>query len=76
VRLGERSALELTDAIEAHDWAHHNITHLELLPDATRGAGGQHQLRLDLMDDLLPDIDVRQLGPVLRHMRIGFEHEH
>ena len=41
--------------------------------DAARRARRDHELRLHLLDDLAPDVDVRQLRAILRHVRIRLE---
>ena len=71
--LREGFLLELRGAIEAHDWAHNHVANFELGTDSTRGAGGNHKLRLHLGDDLRPHIDIRKLRSILRHVGIGLE---
>src|SRR5207302_1202797 len=69
-------ALELRGAIEAHTRAYNHVANLKLLADAAGGAGSDDEFRLYLVDDLRPDIDIRKLRAILRHMRIGFEDHH
>src|SRR5690242_18165689 len=57
----ERLFLEFGEAIEAHNRADDDVADFERLADAARGAGGDDELRLHLPDDLLPNVDIRQL---------------
>jgi hypothetical protein len=47
-------------AIEAHDSAHDHVAHFIIVADSSSGASDDNQLRLDLRDDLLPDILIRE----------------
>ena len=72
----KRLFLELRGTVKAHDWRNDHIAHFELLSNSTGSARGDNELRLHFQNDLPPQIDVRQLGAVLRHMRIGLENDY
>src|ERR1700719_1045909 len=70
----EGFVLKLAQAIESHDGTDDHVADLELLTDASRGPGGEYELGPYLGDDLLPDVLVRELGSILRHVRIRLEY--
>src|ERR1700688_4545996 len=65
---------ELGQAIESHDGTDDHVADLELLADSSRGPGREYELRPYFLNDLLPDILIRQLGSILRHVRIRLEY--
>src|SRR5260221_14265280 len=74
VSAAERLLLKLGRKIKTNDWADHYVANLKLRPDPSRSPSRDYELGLHLTDELLPHVDVRQLRPVLRHMRIRLKH--
>src|SRR2546428_6006150 len=68
-------AFELRDAIEPHDGAYNDVANFKLLPDSAGCSGRNDELRLHFSDDLSPDVPIRQLRAVLRHVGIRLEHD-